>query len=198
MKSLATKLRTRLASQLRGRILDCGCGDDVFGPTLRRPGNTVVSLDVDLVALRRVPGLRVVADCARLPFRDDSFDAVWACAVIEHLTRDCLPELIRVTRPGGRLVAVTPNAETPFDWLKRLCGFKTWGEIEGHVRLYTLKELRSFGPVHGETWFVPLLDWFFWRVPRFAHVLILDLLVTEAVKERARARASCLSVVWGA
>ena len=189
MHSKRTRLRLALAGQLRGKILDCGSGDDLFGPILRRPGNDVISLDVDEQALRKIPGPYVVASCTDIPFPDDTFDAVWACAIIEHVREETLPEMIRVTRPGGRVIAITPNRYSPFDCVKRLMGMPTWTDPPSHVRMYDARELRGYGPVHGETWFVPLMGWFFWRVPELAHVLIADIRVTEAVKRRARARA---------
>jgi len=185
MKSILSPLRVALAGGLRGRVLDCGSGEDLFGPCLRRAGNEVVSLDVDPEALRRTPGRTVLAGCTDMPFDDDAFDAVWACAIIEHVTDETLPEMVRVTRPGGRIVAVTPNAHSPFDNVKRLLGLPTWWDNPGHVRLYSARELRAYGPVHGETRFLPLLRWFFWRVPAMAHVLILDCRVTPAVKAAA-------------
>jgi len=188
MKSIVSKLRSRLARELTGRILDCGSGEDLFGPHLRRPGNKVISLDIDAAALKHTPGTSVVASCAEMPFIDDYFDAVWACAMIEHVVEDTLPEMVRVTRPGGRIVAVTPNKHSPFDPIKRLAGMKTWAQGRGHVRLYDTRELGFYGPVIGETQWIPLMGWFFRRVPQMAHVLILDVIVTAELKEKMRRR----------
>jgi SAM-dependent methyltransferase len=188
MHSKVSGLRVALARQLRGRILDCGSGDDLYGRHLRQAGNEVISLDVDAQALKRTPGQGVVASCAWTPFVDDCFDAVWACAVLEHVGEDCLPELIRVTRPGGRVVAITPNRHSPFDPLKRLVGLGTWWDNPGHVRLYAAAELRPFGRVIGETWWAPGLGWLFRRAAAVAHVLILDVHVTGALKRRVRRR----------
>jgi ubiquinone/menaquinone biosynthesis C-methylase UbiE len=57
--------------------------------------------------------IEVVAGSAdeRLPWTDDSFDAVIACAVLEH-TVDlfaALDEIARVVRPGGVVVLTVPN-----------------------------------------------------------------------------------------
>lgn len=188
MRSIGSRLRVKLAKELRGRILDCGSGDDIFGSYLRRKGNEVISLDIDAEALKETPGTCVVASCAEMPFPDNYFDAVWSCAIIEHVEEESLPEMIRVTKPTGRVIAVTPNKNSPFDHIKRLVGMKTWGEIEGHVRLYNFEELSFYGPVHGETFFVPFMGWFFWNHPRLAHVWIIDLRVTKALKEKVRKR----------
>jgi hypothetical protein len=190
MKSLGTPLRIALASALRGRILDCGSGDDLFGPILRTGGNEVVSLDMDLAALRKTPGRRVAASCAKLPFADDTFDAVWACAIIEHVAHETLPEMIRVTHVSGRVIAITPNRHSPFDCLKRMAGLSTWDSQPGHVRLYGLEELQEYGEVHGELRWLPGLGRFFWKHPRLGHVWVLDLDVTPALKEKARQKGA--------
>ncbi|MGB2821709.1 MAG: class I SAM-dependent methyltransferase [Phycisphaerae bacterium] len=188
MHSIVSKTRRTLAGQLRGKILDAGCGDDLFGQYLRRNGNKVISLDVDAEALRRVPGVKVVASCSDTPFPDDYFDAVWACALIEHVAADTVPEMIRVTRVGGRIVIVTPNRRSPWDPLKLLVGLSTWRENEGHVRLYSSEELAHFGEVHGEVVFLPVqaARTFFWRHPNVGHTLILDVRITAELKEAVR------------
>ena len=188
MHSIASRLRVRLARQLAGRILDCGSGDDLFGRHLRRAGNQVISLDLDERALRDTPGIGVLASCARTPFPDDFFDAVWSCAIIEHVREEALPEMIRITRPGGRVIAITPNKHSPFDRIKRLVGMKAWDQIEGHIRLYEHEELAFYGPVHGEAFFVPFMGRYFWNHPRTAHVWILDLTVTDRLKRKVRRR----------
>lgn len=188
MRSIRTRIRIRLASQLTGKILDCGAGEGLFGEYLRRDGNRVIALDIDAEALKPLPGTRVLASCIDTPFPDSYFDAVWACAIMEHVKEETMPEWVRITRPGGRIVAVTPNRRSPWDPLKRIFGLNTWWENEGHVRLYAVEELRFYGPVHGETWFVPLMGRFFWRHPEVSHVLIVDVRVTQALKRTVRRR----------
>ena len=73
-----------------------------------------------------------------LPFRSNAFDEVVMIHVIEHLVRpyDCLREIYRVLKPGGKLILVTPNAQkSPADW-----------RDEGHIISFTepaLKRLLS-------------------------------------------------------
>jgi len=184
MKSILTPLRVKLAGELKGRIMDCGAGEGLFNQYLRQPGNEVISLDIDAEAVRKLPGKSVVASCTAIPFADSYFDAVWACAIIEHVSEDVLPEMIRVTRPGGRIIAITPNRHSPFEPVKALLGLPTWRQMEGHVRLYTTQQLRFYGDVYGETRFLPFVGWFFWTHPQLANVLIVDIRVTEALKQK--------------
>lgn len=60
-----------------------------------------------------------LADGSRLPFADESLDAVFANMYLHH-TSDPLAaihEMVRVLRPGGRLI-ITDMDEHPYPWLK--------------------------------------------------------------------------------
>jgi SAM-dependent methyltransferase len=99
-----------------GRVLDAGCGRSLF--TEIRPDwpFTIVAADVDhdLIKSRKAEFADVrwlVAGAHPLPFRDASFDALFAGELIEHLPdpRPGVEEFRRVLRPGGTLILTTPN-----------------------------------------------------------------------------------------
>lgn len=95
------------------RVLHLGCGWDRSGVLkLLPPTSEVIGVDLDEDAGRRYPGVFVRADAAALPFPDDRFDLVCSEYVLEHIERPdaVLSELARVVRPGGRVVALAPNA----------------------------------------------------------------------------------------
>ena len=54
------------------------------------------------------------ADAACLPFADGTFDGAFADRVIQHvpIPMQTLGELVRVVRPGGRVVIADPDQET--------------------------------------------------------------------------------------
>jgi SAM-dependent methyltransferase len=95
----------------------------------------------------------------RLPFEEGSFDFVTYLDVIEHHAfspKRVLAEIRRVLRPGGRLIATTPNHASAFNRASLLMGrsvhddFETFFEAcadapvyPGHHREYTLRELRA-------------------------------------------------------
>jgi ubiquinone/menaquinone biosynthesis C-methylase UbiE len=101
------------------RILDVGTGTgEVLRQLARHPGRPrATGVDQSAAMLARVPELPAgwsvrVADARRLPFADGAFDAVTAAYLLQVLpvpdVSGAVGELLRVLRPGGRLVTVTP------------------------------------------------------------------------------------------
>jgi SAM-dependent methyltransferase len=93
------------------QVLDLGAGTGAVGVALadsvkvRRLVGCDLSIPMLLRARRRVPGLSpVLANAARLPFREDTFDLVTANCVLSHLPdyRGTLREILRVlTKPAS-------------------------------------------------------------------------------------------------
>jgi ubiquinone/menaquinone biosynthesis C-methylase UbiE len=108
------------------RVLDLGCGtgEDVRAmAALVGPGGEAVGVDnsEQLVAEaeRRsaglaLPGAFQVADAGTLPFETAAFDAARADRVLQHLPdrSRALAELVRVVRPGGRVMVADPDWDT--------------------------------------------------------------------------------------
>ncbi|MEV5237939.1 methyltransferase domain-containing protein [Streptomyces cinnamoneus] len=115
--------KQRLLELLRAgpgqRFLDVGAGTgDAAGKLCSTTGAEVVACDLAKVmcAEMRKNGLRhvAVADVQRLPFRDAAFDGAWADRVLQHVEDPgrALGEMVRVVRPGGRIVVFDPDSGT--------------------------------------------------------------------------------------
>ncbi|MEU6587063.1 demethylmenaquinone methyltransferase [Nocardia sp. NPDC046763] len=114
---------TRKALGLRPgeRVLDLAAGTGVSTLDLAKSGAWVLAADFSQGMLsagrhRNVP--MVAADAMALPFADDSFDAVTIAYGLRNVADPdlALREMLRVTKPGGRLVVAefsTPTWE-PF------------------------------------------------------------------------------------
>ncbi|WP_428696300.1 class I SAM-dependent methyltransferase [Stappia sp.] len=86
-------------SQANGMVLDCGAG-----------WRHAIHPNVITTEILRYPSTDVVSVGEKLPFQDESFDAVISLHVLEHVENPfvCAKELIRVLKPGGTIVACTP------------------------------------------------------------------------------------------
>jgi demethylmenaquinone methyltransferase/2-methoxy-6-polyprenyl-1,4-benzoquinol methylase len=105
--------RAALALEPGERVLDLAAGTGVSTAELAREQVTAVACDFSLGMLRagRAKSGRaalpfVAGDALHLPFADASFDAVTISFGLRNVaeTPAALRELLRVTRPGGRLV----------------------------------------------------------------------------------------------
>lgn len=122
-ESFTTFLYETLQPRPGRRILDAGCGTGTAVVNLSRRRLPQVQLfGVDL-SLDRVGAARnaarahniragfATADICRLPFPDATFDSAFCVAVLQHIgdVSQAVGELARVTRAGGRVVAVEPD-----------------------------------------------------------------------------------------
>jgi len=95
-------------SELRGEVLDVGCGHQCYRRYLG--ATRYVGLDLDTPEARALGVAEVYYDGGVFPLPDASFDAVLCSQVFEHVFTPgaFLAEIRRVLRPGGRLVLTVP------------------------------------------------------------------------------------------
>ena len=167
-ETLAGKLICPGAFDVRGckSILDAGCGNGRYARFLLRHADTdavLTGFDLSRKMLERARSrLRsnrvtlAVADLTKLPYADETFDAVVCGWVLEHLPDPTpgLRELARVMKPGGKLLLLCTEDTFTGAWCSRL-----W-----HCRTYNRKYLREKCAESGlrwerELWFSRLHRW---------------------------------------
>jgi SAM-dependent methyltransferase len=108
----------------RGKGLDVGCGTGVLAARLAAEGYEMSGVDpsdgmLDVMRRRSPEVSAAQASGTALPFDDDSFDVVTTVAVMHHIAepdavRRTLGEMVRVVRPGGRVVVWDHNPRNPY------------------------------------------------------------------------------------
>jgi SAM-dependent methyltransferase len=110
----------RQHADVSGRLLDNGCGLGTYLAALEPFSQARFGLEIEAdrarKALPRATGVALGVGEA-LPFPADSFDLVLSNEVIEHVSSDVryAVEMVRVTRPGGRIVIFCPNRWYPVE-----------------------------------------------------------------------------------
>ena len=145
------------------RVLVAGCGVGMYAGQIReRYSEQVEAFDIEIsrvgLARRGIPGALAAAG-EDVPFADSAFDVALSHEVIEHVRDDrrSMAELLRVVKPGGRVLLFCPNRWHPFEthghyWKGEyrfgntpLINYlpKAWRHrLAPHVRAYTAAELR--------------------------------------------------------
>lgn len=116
---LASRLVALLDPQPEGRYLDIGCGTGNYTRILAGAGGTWMGMDPSLTMLEaaRTSGGPTIAwqqgEAAATGLSDHSLDGITAFLTIHHWPDRpaAFNELVRVLRPGGRLVIFTSTSE---------------------------------------------------------------------------------------
>jgi 2-polyprenyl-3-methyl-5-hydroxy-6-metoxy-1,4-benzoquinol methylase len=135
-----------------GRLLDVGCGSGEWLAIMRRFGWQVQGNDFDANAVQVAKGMGLDVGCGPLEeqnYAGGSFDAVVLHHVLEHVPDPVgtLRECARILKPGGKVLAFTPNSRSFGHWLFG----EHWRGLEPprHLQIMTLETmgdaLRSAG-----------------------------------------------------
>lgn len=152
----------RKYADVTGRILDNGCGLGTYLAALAPYSEDRFGIEVE--ADRAVQAVKWATGVAlgvgeHLPFAANSFDFVLSNEVIEHVDDDrrYAVEMVRVTRPGGRVVIFCPNRWYPVEqhgifWrgkykfgnipLVNYLPLPLRNRLAPHVRTYTARDIR--------------------------------------------------------
>lgn len=137
----------RLCGDVRGeRALDLGCGEGRFSRMLAERGARCTGIDL-IPEMARTARERdgshndyAVAEAARIPFRDASFDLAVSYITLVDIAdhRGAIAECARVLRPGGALVAanmsfVSANALPNSGWVRDGDGKRLYYAIDHYL-----------------------------------------------------------------
>ncbi len=154
-------------------VADVGCESGYLAAGLARQGCRVTCIDIDptlldlarqRLARQRIGKDRVayvVSDIRQIQLPDASVDVALASEILEHLPdpQEGMRELIRITRPGGRIILSVPN-ESLVLGIKRVLNvlrLTRWlGGLSkdlaiGHVQIFDRATLRRLGQMQGVT-----------------------------------------------
>ncbi len=146
------------------RVLVDGCGNGAYAGQIRRRYTPYVeAFDIETERVHEAQAdtpHALVAAAEMLPYPDKRFDTILSHEVIEHVDKDyqAAREMMRVLRPGGRVVMFAPNRWYPFEthghyWkgeyhfgntpLINYLPDPLRDQLAPHVRAYTARGLRA-------------------------------------------------------
>jgi SAM-dependent methyltransferase len=113
-------IRIGAGERMHGRIFEDGCGVGMYLSRLAQNARQAVGLDIEFdraLAARQAADQILCGAGEGLPFPNDYFDLVLSHEVLEHVQDDrrSVEEILRILRPGGRLVLFVPNRGYPFE-----------------------------------------------------------------------------------
>lgn len=103
------------------KVLEIGAGNGWYSQAFSKLNWNLVVTDLspELLkeSMKKISNKKVVfrvADAYKLPFKNNSFDAVVGSSVLHHIDLDkALPEIYRVLKPKGKIAFTEPNMLNP-------------------------------------------------------------------------------------
>ncbi|MFH0864277.1 MAG: methyltransferase domain-containing protein [Candidatus Gottesmanbacteria bacterium] len=123
---LEQELLSELLISKPEKILELGCAEGADLVNLRKFGIKCKFYGLDYsktrisFAKKNAPFAEYInADAYDIPFKSSSFDVVFCKNLLHHLSnyQQVVNEMIRVCRPGGRIVLIEPNGKNPIFFL---------------------------------------------------------------------------------
>lgn len=133
------------------RILDVGCADGPFLPTLNYYAKSIVATDINKELIERSHYITrnilfnskrinlMASDGLALPFRNESFNIIFCLEVLEHVNnpRLVIEEIYRILKKDGTFISTIPVEIGPSLLMREIIGRIT----NFHRPHYTKKEL---------------------------------------------------------
>ena len=170
-----------LAPQLKGKLLDFGCGrkpyeilfnvDEYIGIDIEKSGHDHTRSKVD-----------VYYDGKHIPFPDAVFDSLFCSEVLEHIfnPHEILREVNRVLKPGAKALFTAPFSwnehEVPYDYA-RYTSFGITDLLEKNgFRVVQLYKSGNFARVNFQLWALYFFE-LFSRFKKVGYVLSLIFII---------------------
>ena len=152
-----TKILKELLPSGHGKkAIDIGCGPGYFSRELTTKGWKTTSIDTDSENIENAKKYAIethLGDAliilANLP--ESQYDLVLSLEIIEHMPKphgkNLLMEIIRVLKPGGKLILSTPNRFSPegiggYYWGEKIRSGDKWTAWDQtHVHIYSSLEI---------------------------------------------------------
>jgi SAM-dependent methyltransferase len=134
---LAHRLKDMFQLKDGARLLDVGCGRGDFAAAFVEAGLVVDGVDWEKVEGFAANVTFTAGDISgALPYADNTFDVVFSKSVIEHMddVEHFVKENMRVLKPSGRLICMTP------DWITCINIFY---DDHTHKRPFTVTGMRD-------------------------------------------------------
>lgn len=134
-------------------VIDVGCGDGALIHFCARQGAEVYFIDRDEARLASTRAKieqsparafkSLLSDCDPIPLEGDLADLVICTEVLEHVSDPgkFLEELIRVTRPGGRLLLTVPDSRS--EQFVAVVAPPQYFQEPNHIRIFTDSDFRE-------------------------------------------------------
>jgi ubiquinone/menaquinone biosynthesis C-methylase UbiE len=145
------------------RVLEIGSGAGAHSALFKYHGAVMTSVDLTpervLATARKLSlvegdeGNAYQADAENLPFQDNSFDIVYSNGVLHHSenTDQCIQEVYRVLKPGGKAVIMLYSRHSAIYWLNVLPRALLTGEFFRWPEAQWVGRLTEGKPKFGNT-----------------------------------------------
>jgi SAM-dependent methyltransferase len=149
--------------RINGLVLENGCGVGMYVEKLTNLGGHVIGLEYDFerTVEARINSDKIINAAGEfIPLPSSTFDLILSHEVIEHVQDDraAICEMIRVLKPGGRVVIFCPNRGYPYEthgifWKgkyhfgnKLFINYlpRVWrNKLAPHVRVYSRRDMQK-------------------------------------------------------
>ncbi|MHB1922492.1 MAG: class I SAM-dependent methyltransferase [Chitinophagaceae bacterium] len=145
------------APQLKGKLLDFGCGSKPYEKLFSV--EEYIGVDMEVTGHQHADSrVDVFYNGSEIPFEKDTFDSIFCSEVFEHMfnLEQILPELHRVLKNDGRMLVTVPfcwnEHEAPYDF-GRYSSFGIKHILsEGGFEMIDFKKSGHFAQVNFQLW----------------------------------------------